>query len=112
MKSKFTWRQAFMQSPGPNSLKEAFWLFLKGICMGSADIVPGVSGGTIAFITGIYDDLLSAIRSFGKNFFKDFFTLNWRKALDESHIRFIVVLLLGIGVAIITFAQIIHYFLG
>lgn len=111
MKSQLTWLQAFMKSPGPKSLKDAFILFLKGICMGSADIIPGVSGGTIAFITGIYDDLLDAIRSFNKNFFKNFFTFNWKQALAESHIRFLVVLLLGIGIAIITFAQIIHHLL-
>lgn len=100
-----------MSAPGPKSLKDAVILFLKGICMGSADIVPGVSGGTIAFITGIYDDLLDAIRAFNRNFFKYFFSLRWKQALAESHIRFLVVLLLGIGVAIVTFAQIIHFLL-
>ena len=39
-------------------------IFLRGMLMGAADIVPGVSGGTIAFITGIYDTLLDSIRSF------------------------------------------------
>ena len=39
------------------------WLFLKGIAMGAADVVPGVSGGTIAFITGIYTELLDSIKS-------------------------------------------------
>lgn len=111
MKTRLTWHKAFTQSSGPRTIKDAVILFLKGICMGSADIIPGVSGGTIAFITGIYDDLLNAIRSFGKNFFCDFFTFNWKQALAESHIRFLVVLLLGIGIAIITFAQIIHFLL-
>lgn len=111
MKSQLTWLQAFMKSPGPKNFKDTIILFLKGVCMGSADIVPGVSGGTIAFITGIYDNLLNAIRSFNKKFFKNFFAFNWKQALAESHLRFLVVLLLGIGIAIITFAQIIHYFL-
>ena len=39
-------------------------LVLKGIGMGAADVIPGVSGGTIAFITGIYEELLRSIRSF------------------------------------------------
>ena len=39
------------------------WLYLKGIAMGSADVVPGVSGGTIAFITGIYTELLDSIKA-------------------------------------------------
>ena len=38
-------------------------VFLRGLLMGAADIVPGVSGGTVAFITGIYDTLLDSIRS-------------------------------------------------
>lgn len=40
-----------------------FTIYLKGVCMGAADVVPGVSGGTIAFITGIYERLLKAIAS-------------------------------------------------
>jgi len=43
------------------------WLYLKGIAMGSADVVPGVSGGTIAFITGIYTELLDSIKSVNIN---------------------------------------------
>ena len=38
-----------------SKLIDAFWIFIRGLCMGSADIVPGVSGGTIALITGIYE---------------------------------------------------------
>ena len=46
-----------------DTLKDYVMTFLKGAGMGAADVVPGVSGGTIAFITGIYERLLSAIRS-------------------------------------------------
>ena len=42
-------------------LKSYLRLFLKGMAMGAADVVPGVSGGTIAFITGIYEELISSI---------------------------------------------------
>lgn len=111
MKNRLTWRQAFLKSSGPKSLKDSFILFLKGLCMGGADIIPGVSGGTIAFITGIYDDLLNAIRSFNARFFKDFLSFNWKQALAESHLRFLVTLLLGIGIAIVSIAQIIHHLL-
>ena len=44
-------------------LKDYLLLYLKGIAMGSADVVPGVSGGTIAFITGIYETLLNSIKA-------------------------------------------------
>ena len=46
------------------SLTSNILLFLKGLAMGAADVVPGVSGGTIAFITGIYFELVSTIKSF------------------------------------------------
>ena len=42
-------------------MKNNLILFLKGFAMGSADVVPGVSGGTVAFITGIYDELISTL---------------------------------------------------
>ena len=58
-----SWKKAWMTSIGPKTFKEHFYLFLKGICMGTADIVPGVSGGTIAFITGIYDSLLNSLKN-------------------------------------------------
>ncbi|RMF00469.1 MAG: DUF368 domain-containing protein, partial [Bacteroidetes bacterium] len=45
------------------TLRISYWL--KGAAMGIAETVPGVSGGTIAFITGIYERLLNSIRSFG-----------------------------------------------
>ncbi|MBO0186035.1 DUF368 domain-containing protein, partial [Vibrio parahaemolyticus] len=48
--------------------------FFKGIAMGAADVVPGVSGGTIAFITGIYDTLLESIRRINPSLFSI-----WRK---------------------------------
>ena len=38
--------------------QKTFKLFIKGVSMGAADVVPGVSGGTVAFITGVYDELL------------------------------------------------------
>ena len=47
---------------------------VKGACMGAADVIPGVSGGTIAFITGIYDDLLASINAIDSTAVKLFFT--------------------------------------
>ena len=46
-----------------DSKRDYLWMFLKGAGMGAADVVPGVSGGTIAFITGIYARFLAAIKS-------------------------------------------------
>src|SRR5690606_24734414 len=51
--------------PMTMGLRERVKLFLKGMAMGAADTVPGVSGGTIAFVSGIYEELLRSIRSIG-----------------------------------------------
>ena len=45
--------------------RDYLWVTLRGRGMGAADVVPGVSGGTVAFITGIYEELLDSIRAFG-----------------------------------------------
>lgn len=50
-------------------MKNYLTTFLKGMAMGAADVVPGVSGGTIAFITGIYDTLLESIRRINPSIF-------------------------------------------
>lgn len=79
--------------------------------MGTADIIPGVSGGTIAFITGIYYQLLEAIASVNLNFIQSFFRFDWKSALAEIHIRFLVPLILGIGLAVVSTARLMHYLL-
>ena len=60
-----------------------FLLFLKGMAMGAADVVPGVSGGTIAFISGIYEELLRSIRACTPfalaSFFSDGPKVFWRR---------------------------------
>lgn len=86
-------------------------LTLKGICMGAADTVPGVSGGTIALITGIYEDLLSAIKSFDAKVVGRVLKLDFKGALAELHIRFILSLFLGIGISILSLAQLMSYLL-
>ena len=50
IKTESTWKEAFLASPGPTSIKKAGVLSLKGMCMGAADVIPGVSGGTIALV--------------------------------------------------------------
>jgi putative membrane protein len=52
------------------TIKDYIFLFLKGFGMGSADVVPGVSGGTIAFIAGIYEELISSINNINQGAFK------------------------------------------
>ncbi len=104
-------KEAFLASPGPRSWKEALILFLKGLVMGGADIIPGVSGGTMALITGIYEQLLEAIRSVDMLFFKRLLKGDISGALSGVHLRFLTSLLSGIAVAIISLARLMNYLL-
>lgn len=91
------------------SLPENLGITLRGIAMGAADVVPGVSGGTIAFITGIYDELIDSINSVNLKsiqlLFKEGFASFW-KAVNGT---FIVFLLSGIFVSILSLAKLITY---
>ena len=95
------------------NFKEAFLIFIRGILMGSADIVPGVSGGTIALITGIYAHLVEAISNIKFGFVKPLLKADlkgfWAQLLDEIDFKFFIPLILGIGVAFLTLAKVVTY---
>jgi len=86
-------------------------VFLRGAMMGAADIVPGVSGGTIAFITGIYDTLLASIRAFDLNFLGLLLRFDIRAAWQHVNGGFLLALLLGIGTSILSLARLISWVL-
>ncbi len=102
---------AWSKSPGPNNAKQALLLAGKGFCMGVADIIPGVSGGTIAFITGIYEHLLAAIKSFGLNFFSCLARFDLAGALSQAHLRFLLPLLGGLVMAVLLMSRVMHHLL-
>lgn len=79
--------------------------------MGTADIIPGVSGGTIALITGIYEKLLQAIKSVNVTACKHLLKLDVKGFLAEVHVRFLLSLFLGIFAAIISLARMMNYLL-
>lgn len=106
-----TWKKAWMTSPGPKTFTEHAYLFFKGVGMGTADIVPGVSGGTIAFITGIYEALLTAIASINSGLVLQVLRLNLKQALAGLHLRFLVTLVCGIALAVISTSHLMHYLL-
>ncbi len=87
------------------SLKDYFWIAARGFCMGAADVVPGVSGGTMAFILGIYDELLHAIHAINLDFLRRLLTLRWREAFAHFPWRFLLALGVGIGAAIFSLAE-------
>jgi len=91
--------------------KEYVLLFAKGIAMGAADVVPGVSGGTIAFITGIYDELLASINQVDAQAIRLLFTLRIADFWKKINGNFLVVLLLGIATSILSLARFMTYLL-
>lgn len=86
-------------------------LYLRGMAMGAADVVPGVSGGTIAFITGIYEELLGAIKSVDVQALKLLHTAGPRAAWAHINGNFLVALLAGIFTSILSLARLISYWL-
>ncbi|MEK7991393.1 MAG: DUF368 domain-containing protein [Thiotrichaceae bacterium] len=90
-----------------NGMLNKIVLAAKGFCMGAADVVPGVSGGTMAFILGIYAQLLAAIRSFDVLWLKAVFTLNIREAFLRPHFGFLIPLGIGLISAVIFFTRIV-----
>ena len=80
--------------------------------MGAADIIPGVSGGTIAFITGIYSHLIDSISSFNSVFFKKLIKCDLVGAVAETHLKFILTLVSGIVLSLFSISRVIHTVLG
>ena len=75
--------------------------------MGAADVVPGVSGGTMALILGIYQKLINAIKSFDLIWFKSILVLNLKTVVSRPHFKFLIPLLLGIFIAILFFTRVV-----
>ena len=84
-------------------------LFLKGMAMGAADMIPGVSGGTIALITGIYRELITSIRSFDSRAIKLLFIGDISVVWRHINGTFLSTLLAGILTSIIMLSKIIEY---
>jgi putative membrane protein len=89
----------------------ALRLFLTGIAMGIADLIPGVSGGTMAFILGIYEHLLAAIKSFNVQVLRLLGQGRWRAALTSIPWGFLIPLGFGIGAAVLAMARVMRYLL-
>ena len=87
-------------------------LFFKGLLMGAADVVPGVSGGTIAFITGIYTELVDTIRGFNFTAIKVLRASGLRAAWQYLNGDFILILLLGIVTSVLSLAKLMQFLLA
>ena len=93
------------------NLKDYGLLLLKGMGMGAADAVPGVSGGTIAFIVGIYEELIDSIKSINGASLKLLFTGKVAAFWKAINANFLLSIVAGIGISIFSLAKIITYLL-
>jgi len=91
--------------------RDYFVIGLKGMAMGAADVVPGVSGGTIAFISGIYEELLIAISNVNLSLLKTLKTSGVKAAWKQLNGSFLAALFLGIFVSIVSLAKVIKHLL-
>ena len=91
--------------------KDYSLIALKGIAMGAADVIPGVSGGTIAFISGIYEELLNSIKSVNLSSLKLLFTGNFAEFWKAINGSFLISLFTGIAISIISLAKGLKYLL-
>jgi len=89
--------------------KEWITLFLKGLGIGAANVIPGVSGGTIALITGVFEKLINSIKSFNLTALKLIFKGDFKGFSRHTNLYFLIVLFLGIAVSILTFARLLDY---
>lgn len=107
-----------MESPGPqekvrfHSFQDCLKVIFLGICMGAADIVPGISGGTVAFIMGFYENLLKSIKSFDAQAFKLIFQFKVRSFFQRVGWEYLLALISGIAFSFITLASFFDYVLG
>tara|TARA_R110002012_G_scaffold64308_4_gene169083 strand:- start:9852 stop:10862 length:1011 start_codon:yes stop_codon:yes gene_type:complete len=90
-------------------LSDYLLISLKGIAMGAADAVPGVSGGTIAFISGIYEELITTISNVNLSLFKKLKTSGFSAFWKAFNGNFLIALLLGIIISFVSFMRLAKY---
>ena len=83
----------------------------RGVLMGAADIVPGVSGGTVALVLGIYNRLVTAISRIDRTALRHVLDRRWKDAAEHVDLRFLISLGIGIGSGIAGLAFLMHYLL-
>ncbi len=93
-------------------LKDYITIGVKGACMGAADVIPGVSGGTIAFIMGIYDEFVGSIASINTEAVKLLFSGKFREFWKHINGNFLVSIVAGIGLSVIALAGLMQMLLS
>ncbi len=91
--------------------KNSFYNYLKGMGMGLADLIPGISGGTVALILGIYSDFINSIRSINYNSILYIINLDFKKLSYQINLPFLIPVILGIITSIISFSFLVSFLL-
>lgn len=95
----------------PKTTLSYVFVLLKGIAMGAADVVPGVSGGTIAFISGIYQELIETIDKLDFGIIKSWKNEGFWAMVEEYNLKFLVSLFAGVFISILSLARLISHLL-
>jgi putative membrane protein len=90
-------------------MKRYLILFLKGIAMGVANVIPGVSGGTIALITGIYEDLINSLKSFDKIALKHLLKFRITEFINHTNLFFLIAVFGGSIVSVFSIANLFKF---
>jgi len=90
-------------------MREYIYTVFKGIAMGAANVIPGVSGGTIALITGIFERLINAIKSFNITAIKLLFKAKFKEFVIHTDLKFLISLFIGVFIAIVSLARLFDY---
>lgn len=92
-------------------IKQHIFIMLKGMAMGIAELVPGVSGGTIAFVTGIYEEFISSINNISISTFKTLKNEGFKAFWHTLNGNFLLVLFVGMLISILSFSKLITWLL-
>lgn len=103
---KTTMQETAVSTKKRRTIPQYLGIVARGICMGASDIVPGVSGGTMAFILGIYEELIDSIRTLGQpNFLQAVFKFRIKDIFQILNWEFLLSVAIGIFIAIITLSH-------
>lgn len=90
-------------------MKELLSWFLKGFGIGAANVIPGVSGGTIALITGVFERLIDSLKSFNLKALKLISKFKFKEFAEHTDLKFLATLMFGVLVSILSFAKLLEY---
>ncbi|RDY61036.1 DUF368 domain-containing protein [Flagellimonas nanhaiensis] len=95
----------------PRTLLDNFFLVIKGLCMGAANKVPGVSGGIVAFVGGFYEEFIYSLQKLNTKAIKLLFNGRFKSFLQYTNAQFLALLIFGMLVSYFSVSKVLDYFL-